>query len=357
MKLRIKYADQIVGTFVIAAMIFVAALSILLGLNQRWFATNHYFHSEFGSAAGLSSGTPITLKGFEIGKIETITLNAKNTIDVKFYVYEDYIKKVTKNSILEMVSSPIGIGGGLVMHVGYAEELAEPESMIPSYDSPEAQEFIANDLVNIPLRDDAITRLLGNVNRLLESVNRTVTLLNQAIDGRGGGELKGIVSGAKNTIEQLASVMGQVNVLMADNTGNITNSLTEVETLLVSVNKVVENLDQITANLEGTTASIKDPTGLVPKLLGDAVPLDKLYGQIDELMVTVNKLAQDMQSAVAGISNEVPKISSLLLETRQAVKQAQDVLEGVRNNPLLSGGISPKPVQETRLESLRREEF
>ncbi len=61
MKFRIRFAHQIVGIFVLLAILGIAAILILLGINQRWFAKDYYFWSTFRSAGGLSVGMPIRL--------------------------------------------------------------------------------------------------------------------------------------------------------------------------------------------------------------------------------------------------------------------------------------------------------
>ncbi len=63
MKFKIRFADQIVGIFVLVAIIAVAAILVLIGVNQRWFAKNYYYQSRFASGDGLSVGMPLVLKG------------------------------------------------------------------------------------------------------------------------------------------------------------------------------------------------------------------------------------------------------------------------------------------------------
>ncbi len=47
MKFKIRFADQIVGLFLLVGVLGVAAILILIGINQRWFAKNYYFTSRF----------------------------------------------------------------------------------------------------------------------------------------------------------------------------------------------------------------------------------------------------------------------------------------------------------------------
>ena len=90
MKFRIRFADQVVGIFVLAAIVAVAIVLILIGVNQRWFARNYSFTSEFSSGAGLSVGMPVSLKGFDIGKISSMRLNEQSEVDVRFYIEDTY---------------------------------------------------------------------------------------------------------------------------------------------------------------------------------------------------------------------------------------------------------------------------
>ncbi len=113
MKLKIRFAEQIVGSFLLVAILGVVAILVLIGINQRWFARNYIFTSRFASADGLTVGMPIMLKGFDIGKITRISLNEQDEVDVQFLVEDTYYDRVRPNSVLQLVSSPIGLGVSL----------------------------------------------------------------------------------------------------------------------------------------------------------------------------------------------------------------------------------------------------
>mgnify|MGYP000936447887 FL=1 len=89
MKFKIKYADQVVGIFVILAIISVSVLLIFMGINQRWFSKNYYYNTRFLSADGLKVGMAIKLKGFQIGQIDKISLSSRNEVEAVFYLYSD----------------------------------------------------------------------------------------------------------------------------------------------------------------------------------------------------------------------------------------------------------------------------
>jgi phospholipid/cholesterol/gamma-HCH transport system substrate-binding protein len=332
MKFRIKYADKIVGLFVIVAAGFLAAGIILLGANQRWFAKDIRFQTRFASAAGASPGAAIMIRGFQVGKVTKVRLNAENEVDAEFVIYDSYYPKVKEYSILEMVTSPIGLGTQLLFHPGKGDKLAEPGSFIPLADSEEGKDLVERGLVDIPVKDDTITRLLAGVNPLIENanktvvtVNRTLTEINRALAGESSGPLGSIVNDASGA---------------------------------------VANIQRISKNLEATTDAIRDPTGLVPRLLDAKGSIktilddkNELYNSINGSLVEMQKTLKNLQDITGSLSDEMPSIAVTLDESRTAIKQAQDVLIGLKNNPLLKGGIPDRVERQPQSQSMREGQF
>jgi phospholipid/cholesterol/gamma-HCH transport system substrate-binding protein len=166
MRFRVKYADKFVGLFVVVAALFLVGGIVLLGANQRWFSKDVRFTTRFSSAAGAAPGTAIMMRGFQVGKVVKVKLNDANEVDAEFVVYDNYYPKVKEYSIIELVTSPIGLGTQLLFHPGKGESLAPPGSFIPLADSDEGRDLIDRGLVDIPIKDDPITRLLAGVNPL-----------------------------------------------------------------------------------------------------------------------------------------------------------------------------------------------
>jgi len=159
-------ADQGCWGLCTACVCFACGNSGTHGRKQRWFAKDFVYHSQFNSSAGVSVGTGILYKGFQIGRITKVSLNKENLVDVTFSVYDTFIEKATEHSMLELVVSPIGLGTQLLFHPGKSATKLPEHSFIPSYDSPEGKSLVENNLVDRATRDDTITQLLSNVNPL-----------------------------------------------------------------------------------------------------------------------------------------------------------------------------------------------
>jgi phospholipid/cholesterol/gamma-HCH transport system substrate-binding protein len=357
MKFRIKHADRIVGLFIIIAAFLLCVGIVALGANQRWFAKNYRFNTSFQSAASLSAGMPILMKGFQVGKIQRLKLNDRNEVDVDFVIYDTYYSKARENSILELVTSPIGLGSQLLFHPGKVEALMKEGSFVPRADSDEGQRLIDEGLVDIPAKDDTITRLLANVNPLLENLNKTVVTLNRTLTevnrvlaGQSTGPLGQVVAGAADTVSNIDSLVSGVK--------------DQAESLVAKANELADSLTRISGNLEATTEAMRDPTGLVPRLLDPKgsikTILDDKNAMYDSLMsslaATQESLA-NIKAMTASLNAQMPTVAATLAETQDALHQAQDVLQGLKNNPLLKGGIPERKDQTQVYQSLRDGEF
>lgn len=351
MKFRIRFAHQVVGVFILVALAFVLAILVLMGINQRWFAKNYYYESEFDSAGGLSVGMAVTFRGFEIGRVTEISLSEDNRVEVDFYIEDTYVDRVYQNSVLQLTSSPIGLGGGLVFHQGVQSTEPLPEgSFIPSLSIEEGRRLLAQGKVELPRSSDAIGSLidqldpiLTNVNKVLMEVEVTLATVNSALEGEDEGPMGEMLT-------NLNALMVEVDRTLQETTGR--------------TNVVLDNVGVITENFSEASQEFADPTGIIPKLLDPkgsiATILDDnnaLYDQIEAILVSMNQTASDVEELSGFMNTQTPQIAALLAEGREAVETGQDVLEGLSNNPFLRGGITPRLDQPTTFQSYRETEF
>lgn len=375
MKFRIRHADQIVGIFVILAFVLLASILVVMGGRQRWFARDYPYVSRFPSSTGLAAGTSILYKGFQIGRIRQVSLNGENEVDVSFVIFDTYVDRVRENSILELVISPIGLGNQLLFHPGRSDKPLEERSFIPSLESPEGRRIVAQNLVDRPPKDDTITRLISNVNPLIENVNATVVQLeralgqvNDAVAGTGSGPVADSLRDASAIIAQVNETVGsagpRVDRMMADVEGSLPMILARVESSIDSVKALAESAVVIGKNFEATSEALRDPTGLVPRLLDPKGSLktflddgDRLFNRVDNSLAEVEQALGNLEGSTAALAAQMPRIAATIDDARAAIVSAQDVLEGLKNNPLLRGGIPERVNPQAAPTSLRTTDF
>lgn len=314
MKFKIKFAEQIVGFFFLAAILSVTGIIYLMGSNQRWFAKNYYYNTVFESGGGLKTGMPINLSGFKIGQVDKIMLTEDNRTKVIFYIYDTYHEKIKENSIIRFITSPIGLGSEIVFYPGKNEGMPIPEdSFIPSYNMKEAKELIKKSLVEIPSSADMITNLINlvepmlfNLNRLISSVNETVEYLNVSLRGE------------KST----------------------------------DIGYMITNLNLLIAETEKLIAETKDAE-FINSFLSDK---GRLYEKVETILENAAEMTKELEKFTSYLNSSTPQITNIMSEGESALRGSKKVIEGLSNNPLLRKGISDN-VQENTLGNLRDEDF
>lgn len=308
MKFKIKYADQIVGFFSIFSIFALIVLIFAIGAKQSWFTKKNNYYTVFDSGSGISVGMDLTYKGFSIGKVKSVSLQG-DFVRVDYYVLEDYFSYVKENSIVELSSSPIGLGSSFVLHPGIGKKTIPSGKEIYRKDSDSAQELIEAGLVKLNTSGDSISELLAKVSSLLDNVNILVGAIDDAFLGKGDAPFTEIIGNVNKLTKQLSDENGMLP--------NVLGPQLSIE--------MIQMLDNVNILLSGKNG------GAVPKLLGKEISR--------EITAILSNLTPITANADKLVGNAVPEVNELLNQVNVLLLQVQDLVKGVNNNPLIRGGI------------------
>ena len=230
MKFKIRFADQIVGILIIIAIVSLIFVIFMLGRAQRWFSRDHSYESFAVSASGINKNMGVTCRGIVIGNVKDFFLIEDNRVKVIFTIQDEFHDRAREGSIVEVVVSPIGLGGSFVFYPGLGGPLEEG-ALVPMRDSAEAREYIALGLANIPAHDDPIADILEKVNGIVDELNQMVGGLNVGPNGKA------------------ATALGQTIVNIEHFTGDLadSNTIPALEASLISLSGILDNLEKSTA--------------------------------------------------------------------------------------------------------------
>jgi phospholipid/cholesterol/gamma-HCH transport system substrate-binding protein len=308
MKFKIRFADQIVGIFIILSLVALAFVIVVLGKSQRWFAKDVSFTTVFPSAVGLGKNMAVQYKGFAIGSVKTFHLTENDDVEVIFSIHEEYRDRVKRGSIVELQVSPVGLGNQFLFYAGKGDMLDEG-AFIPPMGSAQARELMRQGLVEDIQRDDSISVLMGRVNSLLGHLDEALG------EGTDATEIGGIIGSLHKTLEGVETLPGSL-----DNT----------------INEIRRGLAPILANLTALTNELNDPDGLIYTVLDT----DKdVYTNLVTILSSVSSLLDSLDRTIAFIPGQLPQIAGLLMDLRITMQSAEDVLVALTNNPLLKGGV------------------
>lgn len=331
MKFKIRYADQIVGIFSLIALVVLLVLVFALGAKQNWFIRKNVFYTEFESGSAIKPGMDINYKGFGIGKIKSIKLEDDKVI-VEYYILDSYMNYVRENSLLEFSSNILGLGTSFVFHPGRGVKLIEPGSEIYRYDSREGVRIRNRRLVDNDATGDAITGIINKVEPLLDSVTRLVTDLDIGLRGDSGRGNRGAEGEQRQEHKS------------------------ELAKIIQNVGEISANIAVLTKDLSRVTARMNGESGAVGPLLGEkgSESLDGILNNLEELLLKVGGLGEQAGELLKDSS---PQLDSLLDQVDSLLLELQDVLTGVKNNPLIRNGVPDRSQEKSATPNMRSEDF
>ena len=322
MKFKIRFADQIVGIFIILSHAILVFVTIMIGQSQRWFAKDISFTTVLPSASGLSRNMAVQYRGFTIGSVSNYLLNENDEVEVTFVIHEEFSGRARLGSMVEIVISPIGLGSQFLFHSGNGQPLNEGD-FVPVLGSPQAMIFVNMGLAEEPRQDDSISAIMNRVNAILEDVNLISALFSEAL-------------GEGNTDTEIGKIMGSVVQLMA------------------GLEDIGSEITPILADIGGLTSALNEPDGLLYTALdteGD------VYLNLVQSLSSVSGILDNLDRTTAFIPGQLPQIAGLIFELRATLVAAEDVLIALTNNPLLRGGVPERLEVQSRDTSPRNIRF
>jgi phospholipid/cholesterol/gamma-HCH transport system substrate-binding protein len=300
MKFSIRYAEKIVGAFILIALVVIVVVIFMLGSGQRWFARDVQYRTYFNSASGLSANMAVQYKGFTIGHVKKFSLTDENIVETIFVIFEKHSHRVKEGSIVELVVNPIGLGNSFIFHPGRGAELLPENSVLPEYNSPLAKILIASGMVELPgTSSDAISEIFNKVEDVLSQANELLDTLNFSI------------TGANKDDPVLAQIINSVN--------------DTVFTVSVMLNPILGNIDFIADKLS-------DPSGTVMSILDS----DNIYSDLSSSLDSISGILDNIDKTSNLLPSQIP---GLLADLTEALRTAHDVMTALTNNPLLRRGI------------------
>jgi phospholipid/cholesterol/gamma-HCH transport system substrate-binding protein len=293
MKFSIRYADKVVGALVILALAMLIVVVFMLGKSQRWFAKDFQYKSYFNSARGLSVNMAVQYKGFTIGHVKKIGLADDDMVEVRFTIFEEHNHRAREGSLVELQSSPIGLGNSFLFYPGKGTKLIDEGSVIPEISSPQAAYLIKTGMTDVPVNEDSIGNIINQITMLTETINKSL--------GKILGDAELAMGGVSDVVQNLST--------------QLTPILTNVETFT----------DQLAAP-SGTAMSILDNNGPV-------------YSSITEALNSITRIMGNLEKVIEFVPAQLPQVAILLSDLHTALVEAEKMIIALNNNPLLRGGV------------------
>jgi phospholipid/cholesterol/gamma-HCH transport system substrate-binding protein len=306
MKLKKEFLIGIVT--LIGISVLIVGSFFLKG--QEIWKSRFVYYSVFSNSEGLSTGRPVNLNGLQVGIITNINFqkNNLNNIVVEFELTDPNVFKLKKGSLV-LLNSDLLSGSYLDISYGDSLDYYNSRDTIPSS-------------VSLALEDQINERLIPlekKTNELISTADSAIKTI-EAIFSRNTDNLDESFDGIKNSIKNLEKVSLQIRSLIRSEKDNIT--------------QIVSNIETVTSNLKESNEAINKILSNTAKL-SDSLVASDIKGTINnakQSLEEVNMILYDIKNG-DGTLTRLINDSTVYLSVTQMIDEATRLVENIKTEP------------------------
>jgi phospholipid/cholesterol/gamma-HCH transport system substrate-binding protein len=285
-----KLSYEIKTALLVMSGIFLFIVMINYLKSNDIFVSDRSFFAIYEDVEGVSTGTPVTISGFNVGSVQDISFYGDDAkLLLKFRVENDF--EFSSNSIAQIYETGLIGGKALAIIPVNGKNLAISGDTLQSDIAPGLTELV-NDKLS-PLQEK-IESMVVSADSLLIAVNSVFDIETKQNLTSSIENFSATIQSAKKSVVVLEEVLGnnenRLNsiILNADqsfkNLSNLSENFDELDL-------VIENLSKSSTNINSITSEIKAGNGLVNKVVYDEMFVESL----DQISSNINLLLEDLR--------------------------------------------------------------
>ena len=285
-----KLSYEIKTALLVLSGIFLFIVMINYLKSNDIFVSDRSFYAIYDDVEGVSTGTPVTISGFNVGSVQDIRFYGNNSeLLLKFRVENDF--EFSTNSIAQIYETGLIGGKALAIIPVEGKNLAVSGDTLQSDIAPGLTELV-NDKLS-PLQEK-IESMVVSADSLLIAVNSVFDTSTKENLTSSIENFSLTIKSAKQSIDVLEKVIGGNENSLNSIINNMDESLknfSELSENFDELDLVIENLSKSSANINSITSEIKSGDGLVNKVVYD----EGFVKSLDEISSNINLLLEDLR--------------------------------------------------------------
>ncbi|NWF91586.1 MAG: MCE family protein [Syntrophaceae bacterium] len=342
--MRNKRSETLVGIFVVLGIALLILMTLKIEKFQIGKDRGYLGHIYFDTASGLDRNSAVKVSGVHVGNVERISLEkgmAKVTVRVPSDVvlYQDAKAYLKSEGFLgeRYVEISPGTAGSPKL---------EPNGIIAQGEPPVDMEQVLSKMgaIREDIRD--VTKPLGDVLKAVDvkKVEGVIDNLN-----RFSGQLTGIATESKETIEKIRKGEGTLGKLIADEAiyQEAKKTVEVAKEAAESVKKTVDSLKNVSEKIErgeGTLGKVVNDDSLYQEARKAVETLKNVSEKIERGEGTLGKLIHD-ESLYQGVKETVESAKGTMQSANEAFQSVKQIAEKIEKGE----GTLGKLVQDDTL--------
>lgn len=329
----LAWSELKIGVISVVALAITAVTIFTLTGSKGFFWQRYKLKTRFDNVAGLSTGAPVRVAGYEVGSVTAIEF-AGEKVDVIFEVNKDQQARITDRSVAKLGSVSL-LGQAAVDISAATDGTPVPEW---GYVRPARSGAQLSDVA------EQASEGIGEITKLVQDVRAGKGTLGKLMtEEQLYTELRGFVTTAGDVVRGVQQGKGSIGKLLQDRQAAeaLEASLRNLETMTGRINAGEGSLgrllkdDAFARSLNDTTSNLKDLTGrlnrgdgTMGKLMTDPSVYNRLNGvttQFDQLMTRLNE--------GQGTAGQLLKDKQLYENMNLAVSDLRTLIAEIKKDP------------------------
>ena len=285
-----KLSYEIKTALLVLSGIFLFILMINYLKSNDIFVSDRSFFAIYDDVEGVSTGTPVTISGFNVGSVQDISFYGDDAkLLMKFRVENDF--EFSSNSIAQIYETGLIGGKALAIIPVNGKNIAVSGDTLQSDIAPGLTELV-NDKLS-PLQEK-IESMVVSADSLLIAVNSVFDVQTKENLTSSIENFSATIQSAKKSVDILEDVLGNNENRLNSIIVNVDRSLknfSELSENFDELDLVIENLSKSSTNINSITSEIKAGNGLVNKVVYD----EGFVKSLDQISSNINLLLEDLR--------------------------------------------------------------
>ena len=298
MKIRNETKVGVLAAFAIALLII--GYNFLKG--NSIFSNETVLYARYSRVDGLGVSKPVLINGFQIGRVDQLTLQPNGTIVATLKIKGKY--DIPKNTIARLESTDLLGGKAIVMDLGNDRDYAKDGDTLNANVEKglmETVQPVQKKAEQIIAKMDSI---LTSVNSILnpnfqKSVDKSFTSIASTLGALEATSKKvdALVGSESSKLSSILSNVEQITVNFKNNGAKIDGILSNLNSVTdkfaaLNFKQTIDNANKAVADLQGMVAELKAGKGSLGKLLND----EEMYKNLTSASKNLDNLMIDLKA-------------------------------------------------------------
>ncbi len=285
-----KLSYEIKTALLVLSGIFLFIVMINYLKSNDIFVSDRSFYAIYDDVEGVSTGTPVTISGFNVGSVQDIRFYGNNSeLLLKFRVENDF--EFSTNSIAQIYETGLIGGKALAIIPVEGKNLAVSGDTLQSDIAPGLTELV----------NDKLSPLQEKIESMVVSADSLLIAVNSVFDTSTKENLTSSIENFSLTIESAKKSIDVLEKVIGGNENSLNSIINNMDESLKNFSELSENFDELdlviknlsksSANINSITSEIKSGDGLVNKVVYD----EGFVKSLDEISSNINLLLEDLR--------------------------------------------------------------